>query len=163
LHFGKTEIFLFWGRATQGKSGIPPARAGGFDHRNRAPLIDHHQCSWESNCERYSLEIDADRAVVTIRVSFQLMNATFPKPKHKSHLMLKTGDSRSDTADRRGNTFDQAMCEIERGIETGSCVFPSSDAYLSLLTSKRVGDFGNMKRNGVEDCLLQRRENFHRV
>jgi hypothetical protein len=31
LHFGKTEIFLFWGLATAGKSRIPPAQAGGFD------------------------------------------------------------------------------------------------------------------------------------
>jgi hypothetical protein len=31
LHFGKTEIFLFWGLATAGKSGITPAQAGGFD------------------------------------------------------------------------------------------------------------------------------------
>jgi len=107
----------------------------------------------ESNRGRYSLEIDANRALA-IGVSFQLMNVTFPKPEHKSHPMLKTGDGRSDTANWRGDTVDQAMCEIERGIETGSCVFPSSDAYLSLLTSKRVGDFGNMKRNGVEHSLL---------
>lgn len=108
----------------------------------------------EGNRERYSIEIDADGAVVTIRVSFQLMNATFAKPEHKSHLMLKIGDSRSDIANWRSDTLDQGMCEIERGIETGSCVFSNRDAYLSLLIGKRGGDFGNMKRNDVEDCLL---------
>jgi hypothetical protein len=33
LHFGKTEIFLFRGLATAGKSGITPARRAALAHR----------------------------------------------------------------------------------------------------------------------------------
>jgi hypothetical protein len=109
--------------------------------------------------ERYSLKIDARRALF-IGVSFQLVNVTIPKPEQKSHPMLKTDNSRSDIAQWRGNTFDwRTTRDIELGIETGSRVLSGSDAHLS---SKRIGDFGHLKCNGVENCLLEGRQNFHR-
>ncbi len=83
------------------------------------------------------------------------MNVTISKPEQKSHPMLKTNNSRSDIAQWRGNTFDwRTMWDIERGIETRSRVLTGSDAHFFLVTSKRISDFGHLKRNGLEHCLL---------
>ena len=44
-----------------------------------------------------------------VGVAFQLVNVTIPKPEQKSHSMLKTDNSRTDIAQRRGNTFNWRM------------------------------------------------------
>jgi hypothetical protein len=45
------------------------------------------------------------------------------------------------------------MRGVKRSIETGSRVLPRGDADFSLL-SKRVSEFGHLKRNSVEHRLL---------